>query len=257
MPLNSPLDTVDAKALKIERLIKITQMYISTPKLAKAKKTINQAKKIILETDFAGSTLDGEIKVLSGYISAANGREQTALLEFDEAITIFESPSVRFDSIFPYRVRIYKGDTLRNQGKPIEAALQYQVVMQDLKGQLDKEHPFISSAFNKWLEMRSVINQKNKDKEAIEAGVCECWPYDEMRAESVLPVRRVPPVMPSTARRSGHVIFKFDVNNAGDPQNIEVIKSTEKKFIKPALKSVKSGNMSPSRLVMIPQPAKG
>jgi len=238
-------DTADAKALKIERLIKLSEMYTATPKYSRANKYITQAERLIEQTDLKRSTFDGEIKTLSGWLKASKGNELGAISEFDKAIEIFENPSATYTSVFPLLVRIYKGDTLRNKKDPISAALEYQVVMQNLEGKLEKDHPFVKEAFNKWLFMRSLINDSDKNEEAIAAGVCKCWPYDEMRADSAIPVMRIPPVMPRTARRSGHVNFKFDVNDEGNPVNIEVVSATEKRFIKPALKSLKAWEYDP------------
>lgn len=238
-------DTPDAKALKLERLIKLSEMYISTPKFKRANKYVNQAQKLIKTTELEGSTLGGEIKTLSGWLQASNGNEARAIIEFDEAIKIFEAPTEKYVSLFPYLVRLYKGDTLRNKQDPINAALEYQVVMQNLEGSVDKEHPFVKSAFNKWVFMRSLINDAGNSDEAIAAGVCKCWPYDEMRADSPVPVVRVPPVMPGRAGRSGHVNFKFDVNDEGSPVNIEVVSATEDLFVKPAMKAVKKWKYDP------------
>jgi tetratricopeptide (TPR) repeat protein len=250
-------DTADDKALKIERLIKLSEMYVSTPKYSRAGKYVKQAKDLIEQTDLKQSTFDGEIKTLSGWLKASKGNELGAISDFDEAIEIFRNPSVSYNSVFPFLVRIYKGDTLKNKEDPINAALEYQVVMQNLEGILDIDHPFVKQSFNKWLFMRSLINDSDKNEEALAAGVCKCWPYDEMRAESAIPALRVPPVMPRAAKRSGHVNFKFDVSDEGKPINIEIVSSTEKVFVKPAEKSLKAWEYDPISDDDMPESRKG
>lgn len=250
-------DSADAKSIKLERLIKLSEMYIATPKYKKAGKHVKLAESLIKTTELKGSTFDGEIKTLSGWLHATNGNEAVAIDDFDEAIRIFESPTEEYQSVFPYLVRIYKGDTLRNKKDPISAALEYQVVMQNLEGTLNKDHPFVKQAFGKWLWMRSMINDSDKNEEAIEAGVCKCWPYDEMRADAAIPVMRIPPIMPGRARRSGHVNFKFDVSDEGKPINIEVVSATENVFVEPALKSLKVWDYEPLQADDNPESRKG
>ena len=62
--------------------------------------------------------------------------------------------------------------------------------------------------------------------------------FHENYKNKALPLVRVPPKMPSTARRSGHVSVIFDVDTQGKPINIRLVNSTEKKFEKPSLESV-------------------
>ena len=250
-------DTAEAKWVKLERLIKLSEMYIATPKFKRANKYVGEAEELVLTTNLVGSTVDGEIKTLSGWLQAMKGNEVAAIKDFDDAIAIFDDPTEKYQSVFPYLVRIYKGDTLRNKEDPIKAALEYQVVMQNLEGTLDKDHPFVQSAFGKWLWMRSLISSDGKTEEAIEAGVCKCWPYDEMRADSAIPVMRVPPTMPGRARRSGHVNFKFDVNDGGTPINIEVVSATEDIFVKPAMSSLKKWEYEPIQEDDNPESRKG
>ncbi|WP_154813602.1 energy transducer TonB [Hellea balneolensis] len=253
----SPQDSEEEKGVRLERLIKLSEMYIATPKYKRATKHVSEANNLILSTDLLGSTIDGEIKTLSGWLQAMKGNEIAAIKHFDNAIAIFDNPTEKYQSVFPYLVRIYKGDTLRNKKDPIKAALEYQVVMQNLEGTLDKDHPFVKSAFGKWLWMRSLINDSDKNEEALEAGVCKCWPYDEMRADSAIPVMRIPPIMPSRARRSGHVNFKFDVSDEGKPINVEVVSATEDVFVKPATKSLKEWDYEPIQEDDTPESRKG
>ncbi|MGB6318954.1 MAG: energy transducer TonB [Litorimonas sp.] len=44
--------------------------------------------------------------------------------------------------------------------------------------------------------------------------------------------------MPRSAKRSGRVMLKFDVSAAGQPDNITVVGYTDKRFVKPSLKSL-------------------
>lgn len=242
-------DTEDDKSIKLERLIKLSEMYIATPKYKKAKKYVGEAETLIQSTNLQRSTFDGEIKVLSGWLAGTGRGRNTkrALSEFDEAIEIFKFPSEEYDSVFPYLVHIYKGDVLRNSGKPIEAALEYQIIMQNLEGSLNENHPFVRTALNKWLFVRQEINQNGKTEEALSAGVCKCWPYDEVSSNTSLPIKRVAAKAHSSMRKSGYVSFKFDLNEDGSPVNIEVVNATDKVFIRPSRVALKKWKYEPLR----------
>ena len=224
---------------KLTRLIAAAQAYLGTRDIKKSSKPLAIAKRLIKENSLQGGTFDGEVKTMSGLLKYAHGYNTQAIKLYDEAITIFDSPNHTLVSIYPYAARLYMGDALAQQNKHIAAALEYQVVMQDFKGVLDKDHPFIRKSFYKWLSMRGHIDEDKKNAEAEVAGVCKCWPYDEMRENSVLPLLRVPPIMPRAARRSGHVVFKFDLDDSGKIINVETVRATETLFVRSALKSLK------------------
>lgn len=241
-------DTEDNKSIKLERLIKLSEMYISTPRHAEAKKYVREAENLIQETNLMKSTFAGEVKVLAGWLEGAgkDGNKALALSYFDDAIEIFESSSIVYDSVFPYAVHVYKGDVLQNLRKPIEAALEYQLIMQGLKVSLEEDHPFAQMAFNKWMAMRAVIDQHNKTEEALRAGICKCWPYDEMISNNkAMPLKRMPPKVHSSIRKSGHVIFKFDIDETGSPENLEVVSATDKVFIRASKIALKKWKYEP------------
>lgn len=240
-------DTEDNKSIKLERLIKLSEMYIATPELKKAKKHVSAAKILIQSTELERSTFGGEIKVLSGWLegTGSGGDKKKALSEFNDAIEIFKAPSHVYDSVFPYLVHIYKGDILRNMRKPIEAALEYQIIMQNLKGVLKEDHPFVKTAFFKWVAMRDVINERGKTKEALKAGVCECWPYDEITSNMSLPLKRVAPKAHSNMRNSGRVVLKYDIDETGTPVNLTVVDATDKVFIRPSRIALKKWEYEP------------
>ena len=233
---SSTSEGVDAK---LARLIAATQAYIGTRDIKKALRPLTIARKLIKDRGLQGGTFDGEVKTMSGLLKYAHGYNTQAIKLYDEPITIFDSPNHTLVSIYPYAARLYKGDALAQQDKHIAAALEFQVVMQNLKGTLDKDHPFIKKSFYKWLTMRGHIDADKKNAEAEAAGLCKCWPYDEMRENSVLPLLRVPPTMPSAARRSGHVVFKFDLEDTGKVVNVEIIHATQPLFVRSALRSLK------------------
>lgn len=240
-------DTEDNKSIKLERLIKLSEMYIATPEFKKARKYVDEAESLIKKTSLQNSTFDGEIKVLSGWLegSVRGGNRNKAISDFDAAIEIFKSPSQFYDSVFPYLVHIYKGDVLNSMRKPIEAALEYQIIMQNLEGTLLEDHPFVKRAFFKWLAMREVINERNLTERALKAGVCECWPYDEITSNMSIPLTRVAPQAHSNMRKSGQVVFKYDIDETGSPINLKVVEATDKIFIRPSRIALKKWKYEP------------
>lgn len=238
---------VESAEIKLARLVSLSEALISTSDYKDVRHPIAEAQGIIADYKLYGITFDGEIRTLAGWERLANDKKKSAIGYFDQAIKIFNSPGHQYYSVFPYLVHIYKGDALQGENEYIDAALQYQVVMQNLEGLVEKEHPYVTSSFHKWMFMRSMINHSGDNEKALEAGVCKCWPYDEMSSDGVLPVLRMSPVMPRRAERSGHVNFKFDVNDEGEPINIEVVNATEKLFVDNATEALEAWEYEPFR----------
>ena len=198
------------------------------------------ALKLIEASGQTGTTFHAEALVVQGWLDYYFGRKGSALERMEEATTIFDGPEHTVFSELEYHANLLKGQMLNYEDKPIEAALSLQKVMQNLEGDLPVEHPFIDKAFSSWLWSRSKIASAEKTDEALAAGVCKCWPYDEMSEDAPLPMMRVPPRMPSTAKRSGQVLFKFDIDENGKPKNIVPTAATETGFIKPATRAIES-----------------
>ncbi|WP_371395488.1 energy transducer TonB [Fretibacter rubidus] len=241
---------------KLERYVAMTQLIVTTEKFKRAKPFISDAQKLIEAKGLQGSTFDGEITALSGLLDYAAGRDRGAAQKYDEALEIFQGEGHEYQSIFPYATRIYKGNLLRHDN-PIDAALEYQVVMQNLEDVVTKDHPIVKTAFGKWLIMMSHINEDGKLAEAEQAGVCKCWPYDEMRADAPIPAVRFPPIMPRSAKRSGHANVRYDVDDSGKVTNATIINSTEAVFERNSLKCVESWDFEPLQTDDDPETRKG
>ena len=116
--------------------------------------------------------------------------------------------------------------------------------MQNLEGKLPADHVLVKTAFSEWVATRANLEEDGKLEEAEQAGLCKCWPFEEYK-DDVIPLKRIPPIMPRNAKRSGHVNVIFDVDEGGTPFNVRVLSSSEKLFEAPALKSVKKWEYSP------------
>ena len=102
------------------------------------------------------------------------------------------------------------------------------------------------------MKARSDIEDAGMLETAEKAGLCECWPYENYKHKAV-PLKRVPPKMPSSARTSGHVYVKFNVNDKGKPENIRVVSSSKSMFEKSAIRSVEKWKFSKITLGVDPK----
>lgn len=69
-----------------------------------------------------------------------------------------------------------------------------------------------------------------------------------IRDKDAQPLVRIPPTMPTKAKRSGHCLVTFDVDKSGQPVNIATTYCTEKKFKRPSVKSVQKWKFFPKKV---------
>ena len=240
----SPTESDDDRVAAMQRHVLLGETHATKPifwkkaELAKAKRDVRRGWETAQEWDMVETTFGAEMMVLNGWIAAVEGREEQALEWYDRADALFASPAHRYPSLLQFSNPLLRGDTLMKAGRDIDAALSYQEIMQNLEGELPAEHPYIGTAFSSWMRARAKLEEEGLVAEAEAAGVCKCWPYDEMTANAPAPMVRIPPMMPSNARRSGRVLLKFDVARDGKPENVRAIGYTSKTYVKPAVKSV-------------------
>ena len=235
----------DAQALAVERQIKFIQMYmfesgnsrVSRSDARSAATQIKKAKEMIASYGFTGMMFDGEVQVLEGMVQSLKGSERKALETFEAAIVTFDNVEQKLPSSMPYMAKLFRADLLKEKDDKLTALLQYQEVMQNVEGLVESDHPFVRKAFTQWLFLRSEFEGDGKLEEIEAAGVCECWPYEDYK-DKVIPLERVPPIMPPIAERSGRVVVKFNVSDDGKPMDTEVVSSTERLFERSALESV-------------------
>ncbi len=212
--------------------------------------TLKNTKDAISDYNLNGSTFDADLHVLYARYYQLNDKPEKAVEYSQKAINLFETRTDGYFSKYEFFVRIYKGDSHLSLSKKdedidqsINAALEYQVVMQNLEGKLPAKHPFIREAFTGWMRTRSDIENAGMLEKAEAAGLCECWPFENYK-NKVVPLKRIPPIMPRNARRSGHVYVTFDVKEDGTTENIKAASASDKVFEEPALKSVQAWEYS-------------
>lgn len=230
---------------RIETGLTLTQIKRGKKKAGGKTTYFSDMEKALDKYDRKGSPFEGDMEVLRVRYHEFTGNTKKGLDAAKRAERIYANNSGNHSSHYPSFLKLFKGNLLKKSNKPIEAALEYQDLMQNLKGKLPAEHMFIKTAFREWLIARSELDDAGRLEEAELAGLCNCWPFDDYKDEAV-PLKRVPPKMPKGAKHSGHVILVFDVSESGNPFNIRVLSSTEKLFEAPAVKSVKQWVYSPS-----------
>ena len=211
---------------------------------------LNKTKDAITEYGFEGSTFDGDLHVLFARYYERNNNHEKAVEYGEKAIEIYNNRTDGYYSQYAYFIHIFKGNSHFALGQKdddidekIKAALEYQVVMQNLEGALPADHPFVKTAFTSWMKTRSVIEDSGKLEEAEAAGLCECWPFENYKNKPI-PLKRTPPRFPNRAKQSGKVWLNFDLDEQGVPYDIQVIDSTARVIETAAKKSVENWRYS-------------
>ena len=253
----------DAADMETDRRLKLAAHGITLSNIRKGKLIPEQnlsyfrgVEKALDAYGFRGTTYEADYESLLSRYYELRGEFERALTHADKAINLFESRDDKLVSPYFYFVKFFRANILAGKDDKISAALQYQEVMQNLEGDLDPDHPFVAKAFKGWMLTRSELEDAGRLAEAEEAGLCECWPYENYKNKPQ-PLLRVPPTMPKRAKRSGHVQVSFDIDEAGKPINIKSIYATESVFVEPSLKSVEQWLYSPMDSDADPQTRKG
>jgi len=236
----------DVASLYMERgvaLMNFHQMQggkLAAYKLAKNLETYAE------DNAMTASTFYGEVLTQQAGYYAGKARNRKAEAIAKKALEAFENKNDNIQTVHPILANLYQGYGLEGQEKSVEAALSYQKVMESLDGIGPDEHPIAAKALGRWSHMRAVLQQQGKLEEAEEKGLCQCWPYDKPRNESLKPVKRVPPTMPREAYVSGFSIVQFDIDDAGSPINTEILVSWPKGvYEKSSLKSMEKWEYTP------------
>lgn len=207
------------------------------------KADIYKLQMLITQHGKLGTTYEAEFEAIQAQYYHMHNDDETALTHAERSLELFKTRSDDIASTYPYVAKLFKGKSLDAMGKKIPAALVYQDVMQNLEGNLEPDHPFVSHAFGKWMWIRNDIERAGDLEKAEAAGLCECWPYDNYKNQP-FPLVRTPPIMPPRAERSGHVVVMFDLTDTGLPVNITKVSASSEVFVKSALKSVEGWRFS-------------
>lgn len=229
----------DAAITYLERASELMTFYQGSNDIPAAFKTAKSISNYAEENNLTRSTFYAEALTNQAGYYAAKGKNKDATQVAEKALAAFENADDGIVSYQPILANLYRGYGLEAEKDTVEAALSYQKVMEALDGVQPDEHPLAAKALGRWSHMRSVLKTEGKLEEAEAKGLCKCWPYDKPRSESLKPIKRVPPKMPSNAYVSGFSIVQFDLDDAGKPTNSEILVSWPKEiYEKASLKSL-------------------
>ena len=242
----SPLHKEDGVALRLEREVKYSEYLVKTNQRAGLTSRLKKAANYAEANGYGNSTFLGEIYTMLAQLNIDSARHENTEKYAEKALAIFEAADDGIESYHPYMARLYSGYGKEGQNELIPAVMEYQDVMTNVENKLPKDHPFVSRALGRWLNMRHRIVRDGLFEEAEAAGLCECWPYDKKRNETIRPITRVPPVMPRNAQQSGFSLVEFDLDDTGNVINPRLLESwPEDVFDASSLKAVEQWKYSP------------
>lgn len=238
----------DAHNMYLQRGVRLLETHLFNGNMASIRKPAKEMVSYVKENNLERSVFYAEILTLQsgGVVSSRNGKKMISLTE--EALDIFEKPSESADTVYPIFAHLYNGFGHEYEENILEAALSYQKVMEYV-GELEYEtHPIVGRALGRWIHMRGRLQDAGEFEAAKEKGLCECWPYNIERNESVKPLKRFPPKFPSKALSgvSGYTIVEFDLDDDGNTINHKKIVSWPGDIYEaPAMRSLKKWEYSP------------
>ena len=231
---------------RLEREVRYGEYMLKMDRRSGLTKRLKNAAEFAESNGYENSTFLGEIYTMLAQLNIDGARHKTTEKYAEKALAIFESTDDDLVTYHPYLARLYSGYGKEGQDDLIPAAMEYQEVMTNVENKLPKNHPFVSRALGRWLNMRHRIVREGLLEEAEAAGMCECWPYDKKRNESIQPIKRVPPVMPRNAWQSGFSLVEFDLDDVGNVINPRLLESwPEEVFDKSSIKAVKQWKYTP------------
>lgn len=107
----------------------------------------------------------------------------------------------------------------------LEAALAYQNAMGVLKKYLELEDEKLITTIYRWSISRSRLLVRMDRDEAMEKGLCACWPFEDDVERIAQPIERKPPKMPSKSFIPGFSFVQFDLDDEGNTMNVRVLRS--------------------------------
>jgi len=218
----------DAGVMHLQRGVSLLELYSLNKATSKVRKQSKSLIEFAKENELDRSVFYAEVLTLRATTMIESRKGEDIVEVTAEALDVFANPSEFYDSVYPIFAHLYNGFGHEYEEEVLEAALSYQKVM-DYVGKLDYEtHPVVGRALGRWSHMRGRLVAEGKIDAAKEAGVCDCWPYDIERNESVKPIKRRPPRFSSKALRSGvsgYTIVQFDLSDEGKPTNAKKIVS--------------------------------
>ncbi len=103
-----------------------------------------------------------------------------------------------------------------------------------------RDNPFVQQIITRWVNSYNHLDWMNKKDEALESGLCQCWPFAS-DGEKIGATKRVDMDIPTRALSrdsSGFTVLEGDISDAGKVVNIRTVLSwPQGKYDSPALKA--------------------
>lgn len=215
----------DAAQLRLMRDVRYAEYSLLSKKERGLRNHLKASAEFAENNGLANSTFSGEIYTMLASLYVSDRRHDMVEDYASKAITAFENADDGIVTYQPLMAQLYLGYSKEGNDDYLPAALAYQEVMENTDGLLPERHPFVMKALGRWMNMRDRIYREGFMEQAEAEGLCKCWPYDQARNESIKPVKRVPPTMPSGAWQSGYSIVEFDLDDKGGVENPRLLES--------------------------------
>jgi hypothetical protein len=235
----------DKNLIWLDRSIRLATFYKLSRKSGKMASEAKSAQEFAEANGLTKTTYYGEALTLRAENYVKKGQHKKTQEMSMAAIKAFENAEDGLISVQPLIAKLYSGFGNEGLDNSLEAALDYQAVMETIDGKLPQDHPLAAQALGRWSHMRNRLHEEGLLNEAEEKGLCKCWPYDKPRNESIKPIKRVPGTMPRKAAQSGYSIIEFDLANSGEPTNIRALVSWPEYYEEPSVKAVKKWKYTP------------
>ena len=238
----------DGALSRLEREVELVSVLLVLNKRNKAWKRLDKAREFAGENNIDDSVFAGELMVHQSRLVADNAnraskyslsalgtrfnrtrraekiQSKSAQFSYD-AIDIFDkNPDTARAS---FKAIAYKliGFSHERDKEWEEALLAYQESMKIQQAYSDIDDRGYITTIGRWINVRTHFLHDLEYEEALEQGLCKCWPYDKEKNIRAKPIKRVPPIMPRKASTSGFSIVRFDLDDDGNVINPEILNS--------------------------------
>lgn len=191
----------------------------------------------LAEFGLAESTFAADSLTLQANLRLLQKRNRDAVEIADAAIAAYEAATDGYLSSYRYQAPLYKAVALERSGEKIEAALQMQSLIDDHHAVFGIYTGPSITAYSQWLDLRDELLDKDGDDQRLREIAGWTPPPAEGGGDTL---RRVPPVMPPVADKSGWAHVRLDVTPLGRTENIRVVETTGNAFRSAASGAVKA-----------------
>ena len=209
------------------RLAELRSNYDSDS-ISKQGKTIDKVIEFAESEGLTDATFYGDALAIKAGHHIRFRREKKALEAAQKANAVYENATDGYPTAYPVFAALYEGFGHEVNGDIFEAAMRYQKVMEYTEGVDYSAHPVVGRALGRWTHMRARLKKTGEFDEAREKGLCNCFPYNVKRNESVKPIKRIAPKFTAKALRSGvsgYTIVRFDLTDDGKVKDPEILVS--------------------------------